>query len=123
MGSIQWVGIKFKENQIHDFSRARDIELPQPLVISEVPFELVRDVRFLGVIINESLSWSQHIKTVQSKMACYVGIMYKIKKYLPLKARLQIHHSLVQSHVSYCSLVWGFSAKSCIEKIFIQQKK
>ena len=49
--------------------------------------------------------------------------MYKIKKYMPLKARIQIYHSLIQSHVNYCSLVWGFSAKSYIEKIFTKQKK
>ena len=49
--------------------------------------------------------------------------MYKIKKYLPLKARLLIYHSFIQSHLNYCSLVWGFSAKSNIESLFIKQKK
>jgi hypothetical protein len=49
--------------------------------------------------------------------------MYKIKTFLPLKARLQIFHSFVQSHINYCSLVWGFSAKSNIESIFACQKK
>ena len=56
-------------------------------------------------------------------MARYIGILYKIKKYLPLQARLQIYHSLIQSHVNYCSLVWGFSSKSNIESIFVKQKK
>ena len=56
-------------------------------------------------------------------MARYVGIMYKIKKFLPLKDRLQVYHSFVQSHVNYCSLVWGFSAKSNIEALFTKQKK
>ncbi len=48
------------------------------------------------------------------KMARYIGVMYKLKKYLPLEARLQIYHSFVQSHLNYCSLVWGFAAKSHI---------
>ena len=56
-------------------------------------------------------------------MARYVGIMYKLKKILPLHARLQIYHSFVQSHISYCSLVWGFSCKSNIEALFSKQKK
>ena len=124
----QWVAsnglaLNLKKTKYMIFSRAHDIELPRPLIISGTPIERMREARFLGVIIDESLSWSKHIKTVQSKMARYVGIMYKIKKYLPLNARLQIYHSLIQSHVNYCSLVWGFSAKSCIEKIFITQKK
>ena len=73
--------------------------------------------------MDENLNWSQHIATVKSKMARYVGILYKIKKYLPLNARLQIYHSFVQSHVNYCSLVWGFSSKHNIELIFAKQKK
>ena len=56
-------------------------------------------------------------------MARYIGILYRIKKYLPLQARLQIYHSLIQSHANYCSLVWGFSSKSNIESIFVKQKK
>ena len=42
---------------------------------------------------------------------------------MPLQARLQVFHSFVQSHISYCSLVWGFSSKSNIETIFTSQKK
>ena len=105
------------------FSRSRNVELPQPLTISEILVERKHEARFLGVIIDESLNWSRHIKTVQSKMARYVGIMHKIKKYLPLKARIQIYHSFVQSYANYCSLVWGFSSKSNIESLFTKQKK
>ena len=56
-------------------------------------------------------------------MSRYVGIMYKIKKYLPLSARLQIYHSFIQSHLNYCSLVWGFTCKSNIEALFSKQKR
>ena len=56
-------------------------------------------------------------------MVRYVGIMYKIKHSIPLQARLQIYHSFVQSHLNFCILVWGFSAKSNIEALFTKQKK
>ena len=49
--------------------------------------------------------------------------MYKLKSQLPVKVRIQIYHSFVQSHINYCSLVWGFSAKSNIESLFTAQKK
>ena len=32
--------------------------------------------------IYESLNWSRHVKAVLSKMSRYVGILYKIKRYL-----------------------------------------
>ena len=56
-------------------------------------------------------------------MSRYVGMMYKNKKYIPLKARLWLYHSFVQSHLNFCSLAWGFSGKSNIEQMFSKQKK
>ena len=93
------------------------------MIIEKTAIERKHEARFLGVIIDESLNWTRHIQTVLSKMSRYVGIMYKIKKYLPLTARLQIYHSFVQSHLNYCSLVWGFACKSNIEALFSKQKK
>ena len=91
--------------------------------IRNTVIERKSETKFLGVLVDEKLKWAKHIKTVKSKMCRYVGIMYKIKHFLPLQARLQIFHSFVQSHISYCSLVWGFSSKSNIESIFTSQKK
>ena len=48
--------------------------------------------------------------------------MYKLKRYLPLPARLVIYHSLVQSHLNFCNLVWGFASKSHIDSLFCKQK-
>ena len=81
------------------------------------------EARFLGVIVDEKLSWSKHIAEVKAKMCRYIGVMYKIKHLLPVKARIQIFHSFVQSHLNYCSLVWGFVAKSHIDSLFTVQKK
>ena len=105
------------------FSRSRSVDLPDSLIISNTPIERKSEARFLGVIIDESLNWSSHVKTVLSKMSRYVGIMYKIKRYLPLTARLQIYHSFVQSHLNFCSLLWGFTSKSSIDALFSKQKK
>ena len=81
------------------FSRS-NVDLPYPFLISGKVIERKQETRFLGVIVDESLNWSRHIKTIQSKMVRYVGIMYKLKKILPLNVRLQIYHSFVQSHIN-----------------------
>ena len=121
--SANGLALNLKKTKYMIFSRTRHTNLPAPLVISNTAIERKSEARFLGVIIDESLNWSRHVKTIISKMSRYVGIMYKIKKFLPLTARLQIYHSFVQSHLNFCSLVWGFSAKSNIEALFSKQKK
>ncbi len=124
---LYWVNsngllLNLKKTVFMIFSRRR-IRDNFTVHINDTPIERVYEARFLGVIIDDKLTWSSHIKTLKSKMARYVGIMYRIKKLIPLKVRQQIYHSFVQSHLNYCSLVWGYTNKSNIEALFAQQKK
>ena len=123
---VKWVdnnglALNLKKTNYMIFSRQRNLSF-RDVVISGVTIERKTEARFLGVIIDNKLNWSQHISAMKMKMARYIGVMYKLKKYLPLEARLQIYHSFVQSHLNYCSLVWGFAAKSHIETLFVKQK-
>ena len=104
------------------FSR-QNIELPDKFKILKKKIDRVKEVRFLGVIVDEKLNWSAHINTLKSKMSRYIGILCKIKKLLPIQVKMQIFQSLIQSHLNYCSIVWGFTAKSNIESLFRIQKK
>ena len=79
------------------------------------------EARFLGVIVDEKLKWTKHIQAVKTKMSEYIGIMYKIKHSIPLNVHLLIYHSFIQSHLSFCSLIWGFSCKSNIDCLLTVQ--
>ena len=93
------------------------------LTISNTDIKRTNQSKFLGVIINEKLNWNNHVAAIRQKMSRHIGVMYKLKSILPESARLTIYHSLVQSHINYCSLIWGFTSKSNIEAIFATQKK
>ena len=93
------------------------------LKVGGIHIERKTVARFLGVLIDDKLSFSQHITAIKTKMSRYIGTLYRLKHILPLKARLLIYNSLVQSHLNYCSLVWGFTNKSKIEALFSTQKK
>ena len=114
--------LNIKKTNYMIFARQK-VDLREPLKISNVVIERKTETRFLGVILDEKLKWNSHITQLKTKMSRYIGIMYKIKRHLPPRARLQIYHSFVQSHLNYCSLIWGFSSKSNIQSVFRQQKK
>ena len=61
------------------FSRSA-VDLPSPLLILDKVIERKQEARFLGVIVDESLSWSKHVKTIQSKMSHHVAIHVQIKQ-------------------------------------------
>ena len=102
------LALNLKKTKYMLFSR-QNIELPDEFKILNKKIDRVKEVRFLGVIVDEKLNWSAHIKTLKSKKSRYIGILCKIKKLLPIQAKMQIFQSLIQSHLNYCSIVWGFT--------------
>ena len=125
---VNWVNsnglaLNLKKTKYMIFTRKREVNLSLYVVINKTKIERKNEARFLGVIVDEKLNWTKHIQAIKSKMSKYVGIMYKIKHSIPLQARLLIYHSLVQSHLNFCSSVWGFSCKSNIDSLHTVQKK
>ena len=123
----QWVdcnGLKLnlKKTNYMIFSKKK-VENTQNIFINNTRIERKSEAKFLGVIVDDKLTWAHHIKAIRTKMNRYVGIMYRIKNLLPCKARLQIFHSFIQSHLNFCPLVWGFAAKCHIDSLFTSQKK
>ena len=124
---VSWVGLNglclnLKKTNYMIFTRKRNLKIRE-VTISGTIIERKPTARFLGVIVDEKLNWSEHISAVRTKMCRYVGIMCKIKHHVPTKVMLQMYHSFIQSHVNFCSLVWGFSCKSNIESLFRMQKR
>ena len=39
-------------------------------------------VKFLGVMLDENISWKDHIKTIEKKLAKNIGLLYRAKPYL-----------------------------------------
>ena len=123
---LKWVNsnglaLNLKKTKYMIFTRKRTYT-EQTIRINNVLIERKISERFLGVIIDENLNWSCHISTIKTKMSRYLGVMYKIRKFITSKTRMQIFHSFVQSHLNYCSLVWGFATKSHIDAVFRKQK-
>ncbi len=48
-----------------------------------------------------------------------MGILNKLKHFLPLNANVLIYNSLILSHVNYCILTWGYQC----DRIFKLQKR
>ena len=120
--NINGLALNLKKTKYMLFSRKRGLE-DFEVMINRTKIERKTESRFLGVIVDEKLNWSKHIQTLKSKMSKYIGIMGKLKFQIPTKARLFIYNSLVQSHLNFCSSIWGFAAKSNIEKLFTVQKR
>ena len=82
----------------------------------------VYSTKFLGVFIDDKLSWNHHVDYLCKTISKNIGIPYKLQ-FLPQYTFKMLYHSLVSSHIKYCNIVWGFTSKKYIERIYKLHKR
>ena len=63
-------------------------------------------IRILGVIIDDELSWKQHIKQMKGRATNIVRHLARASNLLPRKAKRLLYDALVCPHLSYADVVW-----------------
>ncbi len=58
---------------------------PLQLKIEQIQFERVHEFNFLGLTINEDLNRRDHIDKISTKISKTMGILNKLKHFLPNK--------------------------------------
>ena len=91
--------------------------------IDNKPIKQKEYVKYLGVLLDSSLSWKHHISSVSNKVSRAIGIMYKLRPFLPLTVLKNIYYSLIYSHIVYAIEVWGSTFKTELNKILVLQKR
>ena len=79
--------------------------------------EQVTTMKFLGVHIDEHLTWTGHIRHLQNKLRSTLGVVSKIKPFLRQGSMLTLYHSLINSHLQYCITNWCIGNKTLINKL------
>ena len=83
----------------------------------------VPNVSYLGIVLDESLSWDAHIKKLCKKLAQTNGILSKLCHHVPQKTCISVYFSFFYSFFLYGSLAWQFTSKTNLNRVFILQKK
>ena len=55
---------------------------------------------------------SEHISTACKKASSRVGVLMRLRKLIPVKAKLRIYKAAILSYLTYCGLTWHFCKKS-----------
>ena len=79
-------------------------------------------VKYLGVLIDNNLSWNHHINHICSKLQRANGALGKLRHFVPRTVLLSLCYALFQSHMSYCCQVWGQHKKTSTSRVPTLQK-
>ena len=83
----------------------------------------VKYIKFLGVLVDEHLSWKFHLNELCKKLSRATGIFYKVRHYVPLQTLICLYNSLCSSFLNYGIIVWGLTYDSYLNQLFLLQKK
>ena len=88
-----------------------------------VSLEMKNYVKYLGILIDKNLSWKIHIDNVATKLSKTVGLIAKLRHFVPQHTLLNIYRALILPYLSYGLIVWGQASKTHLTKILLLQKK
>ena len=83
----------------------------------------IDEFKYLGVIMDNKLTWKKHIEYLQTKLSIASGIIYRTRNYMPLNARMLVYNSLVDTYLRYGITAWGTSATYLIERVQASQNR
>ena len=72
---------------------------------------------YLGLLVDEKLSWADHIDEVCKKLSQIAGVIYKIRTLLTKEALMLVYHALVGSKLRYGLICWATAAQYLLDKI------
>ena len=91
--------------------------------INNQPIEEKSYTKYLGVIIDNKLTWKDNIKYINCKLRKGTGILYKIRDFVPRNIMTSLYFSFIQPYVDYNILNWSATNKTNLECIRISLKK
>ena len=83
----------------------------------------VSSTKFLGVLVDEKLSWKEHIHALTNKMSRSLGIIRRVRGLVHQACLLTLYYSLIYPYLIYCNIVWASTYPLNLHSLLITQKK
>ena len=96
------------------------LQLPA-MALNNIEIKRENSVKFLGVIIDENLTWKNHIEVVENKISKNIRVLYRASHLLDFKNLLKIYFSFIHIYISYANIAWA-TFKTKLQGILKKQK-
>ena len=96
---------------------------PFKLAVNDYEIRRVRKDKYLGLIVDENLTWKEHIDYICGKIKRGVGVLKRIRHFIPKDSLLLLYQTLVEPYYCYCSVVWGNCGEVLKNKLQVQQNR
>ena len=112
---------KIKYTLFYKYSIEEKIILKLPtLKIGNKVIEKTPSIKFLGVMLDENVSWKYHIKTVENKLLKNIGLLCRGKQFLDETSLM--YSSCIHTFINYANIAWASTHFTKLKTISYKQK-
>ena len=110
---MKWSYLNLKEKTFNDTVKIK---------LSGKRIYQTASVKYLGLKINQHLTWQHHINDLSVQLNRANALLFKIRKFVDDKILRSIYFAIFESNLNYCSLVWAQNYNA-INRLVILQKE
>ena len=115
---------KTKYTFFHQARQKDNIPLKLPsLFINDREIKQSTSIKYLGVLIDEHLTWKDHITVIENKVSKNVGFLHRAKSVLDSTALKNLYFSFIHSYLNYGNIVWASASTAKLKKLASNQKQ
>ena len=91
--------------------------IPNEIKFLNTKINRAEQVKFLGITLDENLSWDTHINEICNKLKALFHVFYSIRDYLSKEDIKTIYYTLIYSRIKYGITIFGHDCKSKVKKL------
>jgi len=105
------------------FTNKKNVRLKEKLIIDGKVIHRVSSTKYLGLFLDENLSWTSHIDYVAKKLVKLKGALHYISDFIDKEYLRQIYFAYVFPHIKYGIELYGTCSAKLMKRIQTEQNK
>ena len=97
------------------------LKLPE-LKVAHWAIERTNAIKFLGILLDDNITWKNHIYSVEKKLAKNIGLLYRAKYLLDESFLKTMYFSYIYSYLNHANIDYLLSLKTRGANCFNQEK-
>lgn len=111
------------KSKVMFFGRRSNREFNDEIVINGSVLERVTCYKYLGLMLDSDLSFKRHIDLVAARISSIVGMIFRIRGFVPRHVLINLYFSLIHSNLIYLLEVYGSAAKTALNRLEVLQRR
>ena len=106
-----------KTKAMYIFPSQKIIESNIKIMMNSHDLEMVTEIKYLGIIIDNKLKFDKHVEYTCKKISKKINYLSRISKDLSTWSKITIYNTIILPHFIYCSTILFMCNKTEIDKL------